>query len=195
MYVSDAAYNTQSNGANWYNAQTFNLNYAPGIHKYVKNASGTWAFTPRAGYSASSDTKTGGVIDGGFAANDLTVGKCNGVQYVFWASVDFQMAQKNPSSPIPDSLGSRLRYYKDDNGDIANIATMTDLFSLNAKSANYMMWRGIQWVPCTDTSNTCPTKVNTRNICATKGSGAISSSAGLVTAAVAVAGTVAAALL
>lgn len=194
MYISDAAYNTQSNGANWYTAQTYKLNYAPGIHKYVKNASGTWSYTPRAGYSSSIDTTTGGVIDGGFAANDLTVGKCDGVQYVFWASVDFQMAQKNPSSPIPDSLGSRLRYYKDDNGDIDNIAKMTDLFSLDAKSANYMMWRGIQWVPCTDTSNTCPGKVNTRNICASKGSGAISSSAGLVTAAVAVAGTVAAAL-
>lgn len=191
LYISDAAYNS---GNNWYNAQTYNLNYAPGIHKYVKNTAGDWVFTERKGYSTSGETKTGGVIDGGYAANDLTVGKCDGTQYVFWASVDFQNA-KSTTVPAPASLGSRLRYYKDDNGDIANIATMSSIFGLDSVSNNYMMWRGIQWVPCTDTSSTCPGKVNTRSICSSKSSGSVANSIGLATAAVAVAGTVAAALL
>lgn len=193
MYVSDAAWNT---GTNWYATQASktggnNMVYAPGILKFVKDNSGAWKFTPRVGYATSGETITGGVIDGGYASNDLTVGKCDGKQYVFWASADFQNAGGTGAS-----LGSRLRYYRDDNGDIANIAAMSDstTFGLNSTMINTMMWRGIQWVPCTDTSNTCPGKVNTRNICTSKGSGAISNSAGLVTAAVAVAGTVAAAL-
>ena len=161
LYISDATYNS---GTNWYNVQTFNMNYAPGVHKFVKNTAGNWVFTERKGYSTSGETKTGGVIDGGYATTSLVIGKCSGQEYVFWASTDFQNAKSTANPPLA-SLGSRLRYYRDDTGAISNIASASDLFSLSSSTINSMMWRGVQFVPCTDMSNTCPGTVNSNYMC------------------------------
>jgi hypothetical protein len=161
LYISDATYNS---GTNWYNAQTYNMNYAPGVHKFVKNTAGNWVFTERKGYSTSGETRTGGVIDGGYATTSLVIGKCSGQEYVFWASTDFQNAKSTANPPLA-SLGSRLRYYRDDTGAISNIASVSDLFSLSSSTINSMMWRGVQFVPCTDMSNTCPGTVNSNYVC------------------------------
>ena len=186
MYIADAAFNSNT-GTNWYAAQTDKLNWAPGIHRYKKDATGKWSFAPE---TQGSSASAGGIIDGGFAANDLTIGTCKKETYVFWASADFQNAANvNPHT----SLGSRLRYYRPaSNGDIQTFASSNVVYGLNQTNINSVMWRGVQWVPCTDMSNTCPgEKTNTKDMCATVSSGATSAIAGAAAAAIAAAGAVA----
>ena len=45
MYIADAAFNSNY-GTNWYAAQTDKLNWAPGIHRYKKDATGKWKLCP-----------------------------------------------------------------------------------------------------------------------------------------------------
>jgi hypothetical protein len=185
MYIADAAFNSDKT-QNWYSAQIDKLNWAPGIHRYKKDSAGKWSFAPEA---QGSSALAGGIIDGGFAANDLTIGTCRKETYVFWASSDFQNAANVNNHT---SLGSRLRYYKASNGDIQTIASNNVVYGLNQTNINSVMWRGVQWVPCTDMSNTCPgEKTNTKDMCATVSSGATSAFAGAAAAAIAAAGAVA----
>ena len=87
---------------------------------------------------------SGGIIDGGYAANDLTIGQCRGETYVFWASADFQNSKNaNPHT----SLGSRLRYYKPSNGDVNTFANSANIYGLSQSNINSIMWRGIQCAP------------------------------------------------
>ena len=87
---------------------------------------------------------SGGIIDGGYAANDLTIGQCRGETYVFWASADFQNSKNaNPHT----SLGSRLRYYKPSNGDVNTFAASASVYNLGQSNINSVMWRGIQCAP------------------------------------------------
>jgi hypothetical protein len=139
MYVSDAAFNSNS-ATNWYGAQTDKLNWAPGIHRY-KKVSNVWTFSPE---TQGTSNAAGGIIDGGFAANDLTLGKCGAETYVFWASADFQNAANVNTHT---SLGSRLRYYKPSNGDITTTAASATVYGLDQTNINSVMWRGIQQVP------------------------------------------------
>jgi hypothetical protein len=136
MYISDAAFNSNA-ATNWYAAQTDKLNWAPGIHLY-KKINNVWTFAPE---TRGPSSAAGGIIDGGFAANDLTLGKCGTETYVFWASADFQNAANVNAHT---SLGSRLRYYKPSNGDISNIATSANVYGLDQTNINNIMWRGIQ---------------------------------------------------
>ena len=87
---------------------------------------------------------SGGIIDGGYAANDLTIGQCRGETYVFWASADFQNS-RNVNSHT--SLGSRLRYYKPSNGDVNTFANSANVYGLSQSNINSVMWRGIQCAP------------------------------------------------